>query len=272
MSQRTPDSDPGLGGEEVPEYGDEAVADERGKPVPVEILYLGETNPYRPIVTGDVFPDVPVPGFPQDDGPRLTMIVAHPSGMRRGARLEDRIRAAPIVQDDRLNPRKIVPGLPDIFQLPLLPAHIAGVELGEGRWGARIDLAASVDSSQFDVQRRCLCLSARGVALLVQCIVNSDTRVMVREDTIGTMLAPKLLEIEWLETWNDDLIRPLVEGGADLHNELLRGADEFESVMEADRGDDRTLHKMITALESLPAVEAQRVMAQELRDRRDAAL
>jgi hypothetical protein len=258
---------------EAVEYGDEVVTDEREKVLPPELMYLGEVSRYRPIVTGDVFPAVPVPGFaPADDQPILTMIVAHPSGMRKGPALEDRIRAAPIVRDERLSDTKPNLRIADLHPLPQLRKHISGIEIDDGPWGVRVDLAASVSSSAFDVQARCLCLSPAGIANLVQCLVHSDTRVTVRTATLAEMLAPKLLEIEWLETWNDDLVRPAVDGaGADLDEQLREAASEFDNVMRQDRGQQNSLQAMIATLDTLPPVEAQRTFERELRARRERA-
>jgi hypothetical protein len=250
-------------------HGEEVLTDARGKPVPVESLYLGELSVYRPVVTGDVFENVDVGAAGPAVTPALSMVIAHPSGMRSGATLNECVRAAPLVRDPRLSPKKAATRIADVFALPKLPDYFSGSQtLDQGPWGVRVDLAVPVRSEELDIERRRVCLSPTGIRLLVQCIGHSDTRVTVREDTIGKMLAPKLLEIEWLENWNEDIVRPRVEAGADLRAELLREAAKFEEVMERDRGEGRTLHVMINDLETLPPVEAERIMAGELRARR----
>jgi hypothetical protein len=253
--------------------GEEALTDERGKPVPVESMYLEEVSPFRPILTGDIFRGVTVPGAEMDDEPTLAMVIGHPSGMRSGAMLNARIRTAPVVTDPRLSAKKAATHISDIFGLPRLSDFTHDeCKVDSGPWGVRVDLSAPVLTELFTPEARCACLSPKGIALLVQCVVNSDTRVLVREDTISTKLAPKLLEIEWLENWNEDLVRPRVEAGGDLVTELLSAAIEFETVMEADRGGGQTLHRMIADVTSLPPVEAERIMATELRARRAALL
>lgn len=252
-------------------YGEQALTDARGKPVPVDALYLDEANLYRPIVTGDVFHADPMLGTPADEEPFLIMVIAHPSGMRSGAVLNEYIRVAPVVRDNRLSRTKAATRIADVFALPRLEGYFqADDQLDTGPWGVRIDLAAPVRAEELQIGRRRACLSPDGIALLVQCIVHSDTRVLVREDTIGRMLAPKLLEIEWLENWNEDVVRLRVESGADLQAELLTESAAFEDVMAQDRGGGRSLHSMISDLASLPPVEAERIMSAELRARRTA--
>ncbi|MGW5137560.1 hypothetical protein ACWEPH_00615, partial [Nocardia beijingensis] len=48
----------------------------------------------RPILQGDVFRDVELPGF--SDGPYVVQVVAHPCAMRRGAEVAERVTVAPV--------------------------------------------------------------------------------------------------------------------------------------------------------------------------------
>jgi hypothetical protein len=106
VTSGTSDSEAGGTAAGPPAHGAEVVTDARGKPIPVDSLYLDEVNVYRPIVTGDVFENVEVPGFAATEPPVLTMVIAHPSGMRSGAALNEYVRAAPVVRDPRLSPKK----------------------------------------------------------------------------------------------------------------------------------------------------------------------
>ena len=51
-----------------------------------------DVNPYRPLFTGDVLPEVSIPGLP---GPGMAVVVAHPCSFRgAGGRLNDRVLVA----------------------------------------------------------------------------------------------------------------------------------------------------------------------------------
>lgn len=251
--------------------GEEWLTDSRGRPVPPERIYLGEASPYRPIATGDIFRVLNFNGTGPSLKAEFFMITSHPSGMRSGAALENFVRVAPVVVDERLSKKKANVKVIDLFPLPRLQDFYQGDDsLGDGPWGVRVDHAAPLESAALKLPDRHVCLSGYGISLLCQCLAFSDTRVLIREDTIESKLAPKLTEIEWLENWNEDLIRPRLEAGADLEAELKKEADEFEGVMTADRGEGRTLQSMITDLKTLPPVEAEHIMSAELRSRREA--
>lgn len=226
---------------------------------------------YRPISTGDIFLDAPVPGTgDRDRSHNLTMILSHPSAMRRGAMLEDIVRGAPIGVRDGLSktkwPRK---NRLDVFPLPLLAtiANGNGFELAADGWAALLELAAPVQTTTLDVRRRVACLSPAGVGLLVQTIVAVDTRCTVNLVLIERALSQKLEEIEWLQDWNEALVEPAVQDEGDLLTELASAAQEFERVMEATGGDRTTsLRHSLYAREGVR--EARRALRDEIEARR----
>jgi hypothetical protein len=272
--------------------GDEPVevddlTDRRAAPAQPQDLYLEEASRYRPIVTGDIFRDVPVPGSTEEDQAlNLTMVVAHPSGMRgKDGKVVERVRAAPIVHKLGLNPNKMVRQEHcDYFQLPLLARVVTNngfdgpAEPASGwGWGARLDAAAPILTTQLDLAKRVASLSDLGVRFLIQWLGYSDTRVMVRVHRIKQQIDPKLMEIEWLESWNDELVRPLVESGADLVGALEKAAAEFDGVMTEDRGDGVSLAVMLATgcdeavdgeQRASSLVRAERVMTRERLRRR----
>jgi hypothetical protein len=247
---------------------DAELAERLGEPPSPEAIYLGEASPYRPIVTGDIFGGIAVPG-PYAEA-ALAMVVAHPSAMRRGAELEEWAKAAPIAPVDGVSKKKWTRGHLGVFPLPRL-ATIAkknGFEVEDRPWGALLDFAAPIETAKLDVQRRVACLSPDGIHLLLQRLVHADTRVAVREDTLAAAFAPKLQEIEMLETWNEDLVRPQVDAGGDLAEELATGAQDFEEVMNV-KGDGGVT-SIRELLESGSGVgTAHKRLAAEIRMRRD---
>lgn len=141
-------------------------------------LYLArgdEVSDHRPLFTGDVFDNVPIPGV-HDDG--MAVVVAHPCSMRgREARLEERLLLASV------RPHEYVPAtrwgsgyygrmpLPDL--LPKDPTFHAG-------WLDEVGRA-----TRGDVERatRVACLSPVGINLLQQRLVFRLTRAEIPTST-----------------------------------------------------------------------------------------
>jgi hypothetical protein len=257
-------------GRSVPE--DELLAERLGVPSTPVALYLEEASHYRPISTGDIFKDAAVPGSTTEEAAHdLTMVIAHPSAMRKGANLEARARAAPVAPVDGLSRKKWSRGHFNVFPLPLLStvAKQNGFEIDDRGWGALLELAAPVETAQFDVNRRVACLAPEGVHLLLQRLVHADTRFPVREDTLAHTFAPKLEELEMLQTWNEDLVAPRVGDGADLIDELRSAATAFDEVLGDDERYGAGGMSLRAMLESeTHAGEAHRRLAAEIRRRK----
>lgn len=247
---------------------DPLIADRLAEPESPSAIYLEEASPYRPVSTGDIFDGLAVPGPKQADAP-MAMIIAHPSAMRRGPDLEPWARAAPVVPLQDLSKKKWTNGHIGVFPLPLLCeiARESGFEIENRGWGAQLEFAAPIETTQLDVGVRLACLSPVGIHLLLQRLVHADTRVPVRDDTLAKVFAPKLEELEMLQTWNEELVAPKVEAGGNLPTELLFAAKEFDAVMN-EESEQRpvSLRKMLEA--DGRAGEAHRLFASELRSRR----
>jgi hypothetical protein len=246
---------------------DAALAERLGEPTSPEAIYLEEASVYRPIATGDVFEDLVVPG-PHADA-NLGMLVAHPSAMRKGADLEEWAQAAPIMPVEGVSKRKWTNGHLGLFPLPKLSATAKanGFEVEDRAWGALLDFSAPVQTAEMDVRRRIACLTPEGIHLLLQRLVHADTRVPVREDLLAEVFEPKLEELEMLQTWNEELVLPKVEAGADLLDELTAGARDFEEVMNAKTGGRATSIRELLEIRS-GAGEAHRLLTAEISLRR----
>jgi hypothetical protein len=149
------------------------------------------------------------------------------------------VRAAPVVPVSGVRKTQWTSGFYDIFPLPQLPrvAELAGVELEERGWAARLDLSAPISTDTLSIDRRFACLSPDGIHLLLQRLVHADTRVPVRLDTLAATFVPKLLELDLLYSWNEEFVPARVEARGTLEEELLVAAEEFEDVMDAPIGD-----------------------------------
>jgi len=170
-----------------------------------------------------------------------------------------------------MSTRKWTAGHHDVFPLPLL-AQVTennGFRVQPRGWAALLHLAAPIETHLLDIRRRVACLSPKGVHLLLQKLVLADTRFAVREDTLAAAFAAKLEEIEMLQTWNEELVAPLVDQGRDPIVELASAAHDFEAAFSAPR--EPTGRSLRDMLESrTDAGEAHRLLVAEIRRRRSA--
>jgi hypothetical protein len=257
--------------EAIPVVEDELVS-ELDRPDTPGAIYLEEALLYRPISTGDVFCDAPVPGTQKPDAMHnLTLLLSHPSAMRRGADLEAQLRGAPIGLRDGLSAKRWAKNRLDVFPLPRFTdvAAANGFKIPADKWAALIELAGPVDSNVLDVEKRVACLSPVGVRLLLQTIVAVDTRCIVNPVLIERQIDQKLEEVEWLQDWNEALVEPLGLEGADLTGALAHAARQFEEVMtKTGDGRERSLRECLYAREEVR--EAKRALADEITARRQA--
>lgn len=172
----------------------------------------------RPLLQGDVFDGVALPGF--GDDPRKVQIVAHPCAMRTGASLTPRITVAPV------EPYQAVRGKAWDDHARVMPL----AELVSGKHFA----AKFVDITACPVElltkaRRIATLSNRGIFVLQQRLIKHYTRAEMELEVLRSQSAPVLTEAQllwdWLETVlsdseiNDDAILDIE---AELFEEWMR--------------------------------------------------
>jgi hypothetical protein len=152
----------------------------------------------RPLLQGDVFDGVVLPGF--GDDPRKVQIVAHPCAMRTGASLTPRITVAPVDPYQTVS-GKAWDGHPRVMPL---------AELVSGKHFA----AKFVDITACPVElltkaRRIATLSNRGIFVLQQRLIKHYTRAEMELEVLRSQSAPVLTEAQllwdWLETVLTDL-------------------------------------------------------------------
>lgn len=171
-------------------------------------LYLArgdEVSPYRPLFTGDVLDDVPIPGV-QDNGPGI--VVAHPCSMRgRDAQLVDRILIAAIAPHDAVPARRWTDGYLDRMPLPELRGPDAPFEVG---W---LDRVGRAERDRLMVATRIACLSTVGVNMLQQRLVCTLTRVEIPTAVFWEAFGHTFEEADLLEDWTDTLASADVQPG-----------------------------------------------------------
>lgn len=203
------------------------MAGELARPASSDELYIARGNPvepWRPVMTGDIFRGVQIPGLEEHP---LAMVITHPCTMRgKGGALKDRLQAVPVVAHQ--NPP--LDGWPAghfrVFPLPAL-------EPGDTSYAAKLDEIGVVDSTDLSLAQRTASLSERGVELLLQRFFNCFARVTVSIETISEALASPLEEAELLEEWNERLAEPRVNAGEDLAEVLASEAQEFDALLSA---------------------------------------
>lgn len=152
----------------------------------------GSVDLCRPLLQGDVFDDVLLPGF---DEPMLVQVVNHPCAMRKGPELLPRITVAPVRPHQRVrgngwNGNFTVMPLPELVAGDHFATHFADVT------------AAPVEL--LDVRKRVASLQDRGIYVLQQRLVKHYTRIDASISDLHEQSAPTLteaeLQVDWLHT------------------------------------------------------------------------
>lgn len=167
----------------------------------------------RPLLQGDVFDGVVLPGF--GDDPRKVQIVAHPCAMRTGASLTPRITVAPVEPYQPVS-GKAWDGHPRVMPL---------AELVSGKHFA----AKFVDITACPVElltkdRRIATLSNRGIFVLQQRLIKHYTRAETELEVLRSQSAPVLTEAELLWDWLETVLSDLEindQGTLDLEAEVF---------------------------------------------------
>jgi hypothetical protein len=148
----------------------------------------------RPILQGDIFEGVVLPGFGAE--PRRVQIVTHPCSMRRGLVINERIQVAPVDEYQKVSDWN---GHGRIMPLPGL--------LNDWKWhGAKfVDLTA-VAAAELTLERRIASLSHPGIHVLQQRLVWHNTRLTLGLANFREQSAPVLAEAEMQELWIDTVL------------------------------------------------------------------
>jgi hypothetical protein len=159
-----------------------------------EALYdqRGDVSWTRPLLQGDVFEGVVLPGFDQES--MKVQIVSHPCAMRSGANLTPRITVAPV------EPHTAVNGKGWDGSLRIMP--LAELTNGEHFATKFVDVTAA-PAPLLTRARRIATLSHQGIYVLQQRLIKHYTRVEMPLEVLrresAVVLAEAELQWEWLE-------------------------------------------------------------------------
>lgn len=154
----------------------------------------GDVSWSRPLLQGDVFDGIVLPGF--GDDPRMVQIVAHPCAMRKGPELLPRITVAPVESYAKVTSQKDWDG--NLRVMPL-------AELIDGKhYATRFVDVTAAPADLLTPGRRIATLSNRGIYVLQQRLIKHYTRFEVDLGALRSQSAPVLEEAQqqwdWIET------------------------------------------------------------------------
>lgn len=199
-----------------------------GQPDDEDDLYLArgkEVEPYRPLMQGDIFKGISIPGL-EDIEYEYVMVMVHPCTMRAGARVRDRIEMVPVTAYEKVPLRRWPDSHPRVFPLPaLLP------DQPKVHFAARFDERGMVPSTALTPDLRVAYLSEKGVLLLQQREIFARSRLDVPLDALRHASLPVLIEAELQTDWNDDLARRRIDAGEGELEALEAEAIEFDSFL-----------------------------------------
>jgi hypothetical protein len=193
-------------------------------------LYLArgrQVSLLRPIMTGDVFSWVDIPGVEDLDGDdeKLAMIVTHPCSMRLGAVFKERQQVIRVIETTAIE----LPGWKGYFdRLPLPELRVdLDDELEEppedpAHYAALFEMRGKVPTDNLLLHRRIACLSEEGVAYLHQRMGHADTRYSPRIRDLMTACAGPFAEAELEQEWKERFIEVPESHGEDRLLELIR--------------------------------------------------
>lgn len=213
----------------------------------------GEVSWSRPLLQGDVFDQVVLPGF--GDEPRMVQIVTHPCAMRKGPALLPRITVAPVEPYAQMASQTDWDG--NLRVMPL-------AELLDGKHHATkfVDVTAA-PADLLTRDRRIATLSNRGIYVLQQRLVKHYTRFDVSLGLLRRESAPVLEEAQqqwdWIETVLTDqeqADQAAIEAEGKVYDAWLSEGDPSRRTLLKDEVNHTDIRK-----------QAQRASADRARDR-----
>jgi len=204
-------------------------------PASSDRLYLVrgvDVDPYRPIVSGDVFNGRNESLEAEHD---MLMVVSHPCSMRAGAHLRPRLQVAPVVAHRKLSVDEWRTGSYKVMPLPDLR--------DDASFAASFDLNAPIKTEELDLAERVCCLSEYGILVLYQRHIRHLTRLEVGVRNLEPVTRAVLTEIELQDEWNQGLARPRVEASEELETVLREEENAFDTFMGSEGTGGLTLRE-----------------------------
>ena len=163
-------------------------------PDAAEDLYLAatrdEVETSRPVLTGDIFEDVVLPGI---DGAGLGIVLTHPCSMRTdGVTLAKRLLLARVSASGDIPLKKWKTGHFKVMPLPLLM---------DKHFSALFEEIGMVESAILQATNRVACLTPFGINLLQQRFVWYLTRFLAPTHRLGEVSEAVFEEVDLCSEW-----------------------------------------------------------------------
>lgn len=203
----------------------------------IDELYLArgpQVSVLRPIMTGDVFKGVDIPGVEKADGDDalLAMVVSHPCSMRDGYRLNEALQAlrvlrVPVIELAAWKHHYDRMPLPNLFN----ESGDDDVSDPDDSYAAIFELRGRVPTPEIRLEDRVACLSEEGVGFLHQRMGHADTRFAPRVGDLVAACAGPFVEAELADEWNTWLISVDGLDSTKRDEVLLAAARDFDDVL-----------------------------------------
>ena len=169
-------------------------------------LYLArgsEVNANRPVMTGDVFVQVPLLSpVTGESRPKSVMVVQHPCALR-----SDGVNLTPGVLVAEIRRHRIVEDWTTHAKLMPLPDLLLEVDSGKRHQAALFDVLGIAASVELIPGRRIACLSEPGVCLALQRFNHHNSRIIVPTKQLLDVIGGPFEEVEITEEWCDEAVR-----------------------------------------------------------------
>lgn len=162
-----------------------------------EALYdeRGDTSRARPLIQGDVFENVVLPGFGNE--PQVVQIITHPCAMRTGPDLTPRITVAPVA------PHRFIAGNDWNGSLRVMPL----AELVHGsHFATRFVDVTAAPVELLTRERRIATLTHKGIYILQQRLIKHYTRVEMPLELLRRQSVAVLTEAELQWHWVEEVL------------------------------------------------------------------
>ena len=190
-------------------------------PDAAEHLYLAaspdELPTARPLLTGDVFANVALPGL---DGAGLAIVLTHPCSMRvDGVNLASRLLMARVAPSNPIPLHAWRDGHFKVMPLPDLPG---------GHHSALFDEIGLVKSSSLEPDLRTVCMTPDGIHLLQQRFIWYLTRFLAPTHRLAEVTEAVLEEADLHEEWVEKSMSHGIDPqhAAEAFHNWIRSSDE----------------------------------------------
>ena len=156
----------------------------------------GEVSWARPILQGDVFDGIVLPGFGEE--PMKVQVVNHPCAMRKGPNMLPRITVAPVEEHHQFKKQKNWDGSFAVMPLAEL--------IDDKHFATKFEDVTAAPSELLIRSRRIATLSNKGIYVLQQRLIKHYTRFEVDLELLRKESASTLVEAELQWTWIDEVL------------------------------------------------------------------